>query len=449
MNSPPAFSYVHRNQPTVEVSGGTNVRKLLNAEFSSLSSNAVAGVSQVVCGTHSLRTAQDKAEHRALRNLVGVPLGAKAVADSIPTVEAICRRRIREMVLANKDDNRDNVVKMIDVTQAIATDITWQQILGLDLRSDEEIDTFHENTSLWLRGMYAKPGSPEMERTLEVREYLVGMIETKIEQLEEAGESDGSTVGGLVFATMEDVLQDGRDETGDHDNQRTLSKEEVIDNALLLILASTEITSSTMADVILLMGMHPYVWRGVVDEQIATVTRHGESLTKEVLEHEIPYLEAVMKETMRILPVSLVSKRVTKETIVLDCGYQIPKGWGVSYNIYLSHEDTDNSSGNALIEDSTNGMDLRRDFQPSRWSNGDMKPRMTDYIPFGAGPRKCPGIVLAMTEMKIFLSLFARSVQDYNLVMDIDGSKPVDEQIAWKQLNSVPIPEDGVEIRIL
>lgn len=428
LQSPPLFSFVHKNQAMVEVSGGSNVRKLLNQEFTSLSSNAVAGISQIVCGKHSLRTARDKAEHKALRDLVGVPLSAKAVAASIPKLEEICQRRIQDMVLGEANSDSEGVVKLIDLTQLIALDITWQQVLGLDLQTKEEIGTFHEKAHVWLRGIYAKPGSPEMEMTMMAREYLVHMIEKKIEQLKESGESDGSTIGGLMFATMEEG------------NNRTLSKDEVIDNALLLILAATEITSSTMANVLLLMGLHPDVWQRVADEQ-KTVMKCHESFTKDVLEHEFPYLEAVMKETMRILPVSLVSRRETTETIMLDDDYQIPKGWGVSYNIFLTHQQEDDGS--------SNGMDLITDFQPSRWLNTEARPKMVDYIPFGAGPRKCPGIILAMTEMKIFLSQFARSVQNYELVMNVDEDKPIDEQIAWKQLNAVPIPEDGVEIRIL
>mmetsp|Transcript_1846 Transcript_1846/g.3981 ORF Transcript_1846/g.3981 Transcript_1846/m.3981 type:complete len:581 (+) Transcript_1846:187-1929(+) len=459
LQSPRIFSFVHKQKPMVEVSGGANVRKLLNQEFTNLSSNAVAGVSQIVCGTHSLRTARDKVEHRALRDLVGVPLAAKAVAASIPKFEAICRSRIEEMVLDQTKTNNDelpdsnkHVVTAVDVTEAMALDVTWQQVLGLDLQSKDEIDTFHTQASTWLRGVYNKPGSPEMETTLEVREYLVQMIENKIAQLKEAGQSDGSTVGGLVFATMGDVDRDGEDEDetagieANHNKQRTLSNNEVVDNALLLILASTEITSSTLANVLMLMGLHPDVWQCVVDEQKAVVKIHGEPLTDSILEHEFPYLEAVLKETLRILPVTLVSRRETNKSIIID-GYQIPKGWGVSYNIFLTHklDDDDDESPN----DSSNGMNLIEDFQPSRWLNPETRPKMVDYIPFGAGPRKCPGIVLANTEMKTFLSIFARSVLSYELAMDIDDSKPIDEQISWKQLNAVPIPEDGVKIRIL
>lgn len=294
-----------------------------------------------------------------------------------------------------------------------------------------------------------------MERSLKVREYLVQMIENKIEQLKEAGQSDGSTVGGLVFATMEDVDGNSEDGTGivaNQNNQRTLSKDEVIDNALLLILASTETTSSVMANALLLMGLHPDVWQYVVDEQREVVKSQGEHFTHEIVEHDVPYLDAVLKETLRILPITLVSRRQTTKTVVID-GQQIPRGWGVSYNILLTHQqrkgDVDHNNESLNGVSSSSGMDLVADFQPSRWLNPNTRPKMVDYLPFGSGPRKCPGVLLAMTEMKIFLSILARSVPKYELVMSIDENTPIDEQISWKQLNAVPIPEDGVKMKIL
>eukprot|EP00977_Amphora_coffeiformis_P014741 scaffold4223_cov189-Amphora_coffeaeformis.AAC.1 len=454
LQSPRLFSFTLKDQqPVVEVTGGSNIRTLLQQEFTNLTSNAIAGVSQLVCGMSSLRTATDKTEHRALRGLIGVPLSPAAVAAAVPRLETICRQQIQATLKDKVSKNKNHaVVRAVDITTAMALDVTWQQVLGLDLQTQAEIDIFHAQTYTWLRGIYSRPGSPELQATLEAREYLVQAVQTKIERLRNAGQSDGSTVGGLVFATMDDVKDDNNDtdlsSTGSSTSKRSLSNEEIVDNALLLILAATETTSSNLANVIMLMGMHPDVWQKVVDEQRAVVTKFGQALTPEILNHHVPYLEAVLQETLRILPVTLVSRRETTQTIVLD-GQQIPKGWGVNYNIFLTHQNDASLEPNG--NNHTNHMDLMEGFQPSRWLSKQTQPSHQDYIPFGAGPRKCPGITLAMTEMKSFLAMFARSIVQYELVMrdDLDFTKPVDEQITWKQLNAVPIPEDGVRIRIL
>ena len=77
LQSPSLFSFLYQDRPMVEVTGGSNARRLLRQEnFSNLTSNAVPGVSQMVCGTSSLRTVTDKVEHRVLRELIGVPLSS-------------------------------------------------------------------------------------------------------------------------------------------------------------------------------------------------------------------------------------------------------------------------------------------------------------------------------------------------------------------------------------
>ena len=61
LQSPSLFSFLYQDRPMVEVTGGSNARRLLRQEnFSNLTSNAVPGVSQMVCGTSSLRTVTDK-----------------------------------------------------------------------------------------------------------------------------------------------------------------------------------------------------------------------------------------------------------------------------------------------------------------------------------------------------------------------------------------------------
>ena len=482
LKAPNIFSFIHKGQPMVEVSGGKNVRQVLKQEFTTLSSNAVAGISQKVCGTNSLRMARNRKEHKTLRQLVGVPLSAQSVNDAIPRFEAIGRKRIGQflnpMKMKNvnsssntspqeedgKGEDNNNIIAAIDLTIAMTMDVTWQQILGLNLETSEEIETFHSQTQTWLKGMYYKEGSQELADTMEARKYLSTAINKKIDQLLEDGKSDGSTIGGLVFATMEDYEGNGGEDDDDGDNSniidkdRTLSRDEIIDNCLLLILGGTETTSANLANTLLLMGLHPHIWQKVIDEQKQIVSQYGNTLTPEVLSSQVcPYLDAVLHEVLRILPVTLVSRRITTETIIID-GIQIPKGWGISYNMYLTHQhennannlgggDNDDDDDNNVAVDH-NPMDLMKGFQPERWLHSETRPNH-NYVPFGAGPRQCPGIVLAYTEMKAFMSLLVRELPRYELVDSkyLDFNQPLDNQIRWNKVSSMITPEDGVRIK--
>ncbi|KAL7576981.1 hypothetical protein ACA910_006736 [Epithemia clementina (nom. ined.)] len=471
LRSPPAFSFLHRNQPMVEVTGGRAVRQVLLKEFTSLTSNVVAGVSQVVCGLKSLRTAVDRDEHRILRQLVGVTLSSSAVTNSIPQLQDICQARIeKELAKAVTEHQNDTTSKPYptliahDMTQGMALDVVRQMVLGLNLKNTHEISVFEENVDIWLNGMYHKLGTPEMEATLESRKYLVQAIEQKMDELATPGQSDGSTVGGLMFATFDDDDDDNDKDDSDISEERqerlqgrTLSREEVVNNALLLILAGTETTAFNTANSLLLMGLHPQVWETVVEEQKQTVAKHGPAITRDVLD-DCPYLQAVIQEVLRILPVTLISRRVTDETIVIDATegekFQIPKGWAVGYNMYLTHQNDPTLEGSH--------MDLRNGFRPERWldqnnkdahdNNGAFYPKPTkDFIPFGYGPRKCPGGLLALAEMQVFLSLLARTMPRYELATkkEWDLDRPVEDQIEWRKISALLTPEDGVPIRIL
>lgn len=440
----------------VEVRGGTWVRKILNQEFSSLSSNAVVGLSQIVCGKETLRTVTDPREHKRQRELMSGPLSASNVANSIPRLEQIATAWISSLSSSEHPNRIRSGTRLVayDFMQNMALDVTWKLLLGLKFDTEEATKQFREQTAIWLRGIYHKVGTPEMDATLEAKKYLVQLIENRIDSLLQAGVSDGSTLGGLVFARLDDKNGDKNfDNNHNNDTQSaTLTRQQIIDNALFLILAGTETTSSTLANIMLLAGLNPHMWQKAVQEQAQIVETYGPTLTPELVlpdmeKPAMPYLEALILETMRILPLTLVSRRVTTKTMVVD-GKQIPPGWGVSYNIYLTHQNDEN------LKDDDNGgdcMNLRTGFRPDRWLDPKTKPPRTNYIPFGAGPRHCPGSLLAMTEQKVFLAMLARGMPQFELDLkeEIDPTKSIEEQIDWNPLSAVHTPADGVPIQIL
>jgi len=315
-------------------------------------------------------------------------------------------------------------IKMFDVCNQLTVDVAWRQILGLDL--DEEEDTrFVAEVKHWMKGLlspiYLSFAFPffilKHTRPYKARLYLVSKIEEKLNKLEENG-PDGSTLSAMVFAT-------------DDDGKAKLTRQQVIDNALLLILAGSETSANTLTNIMLLLGMHPHVWEKLVQEQQSVVNKHGDTFTKTLIDNECPYLEAVIKEVMRLIPVSGGGTRLVDETFVIN-SVQIPKNWFTIYSIGLTHE----NDSITRKTDGSHNMDLRLGFKPERWLEEETRPT-TEYLPFGAGYRYCLGHALAMAEMKIFLAILARKVH-FELVSDLEGMK-------WKE-GIILTPKDGVEV---
>jgi len=204
------------------------------------------------------------------------------------------------------------------------------------------------------------------------------------------------------------------------------------DNSLLLIGAGSETAASTLTTGILLLGLHPLVFKQLKEEQKQLVAKAGDVLTLWQINKECPYLESVIKEIMRLaaIPGNGAGRKVF-ETLVVN-GMQIPKGYRVGFNIPQTHA---NDPMTALPDGSH--MDVIKGFKPERWLSDSTQP--SEYMPFGYGARYCLGANLAMAEMKVFLALFARSV-DFELVNMSQAN------VTWKKMSMIPKPEDGTVI---
>ncbi|KAK3014459.1 hypothetical protein RJ639_008179, partial [Escallonia herrerae] len=112
----------------------------------------------------------------------------------------------------------------------------------------------------------------------------------------------------------------------------------------------------------------------------------------------LPYLQCVMKETLRMHPAVpfLIPRRV--EVDVEMWGYNIPKGAQVLVNAWAIGRDP------SLWEDSLA-------FKPERFlaSELDVRGRDFELIPFGAGRRMCPGLPLAMRMVPVMLGSLINS----------------------------------------
>uniref|UniRef100_A0A7S4IGT1 Cytochrome P450 n=1 Tax=Odontella aurita TaxID=265563 RepID=A0A7S4IGT1_9STRA len=413
-------------KPLAIISGSDHIRKLLNREF-----EEDGGVSQVTdfgsgdlvdifFGSESMTFETSNAKkHHLLQRLVGQALTPESVARGMPSLQRCAEGSVSEM-LASK------TVVMEDVLKRFTVNIAWRQIIGLNLKGDDDISAFRSAVAAWMKGvanyfLFLIPWPMWLIRTnpsFKAKAYLNRKIEERIDELEAKG-PDGSTMSAMVFATDKE------------DGSATLSRQQVIDNTFLLILAGSETSSNTLVNAMLLIGMHPDCWDKLVSEQEEVAAKHGVELTKDVIDKDCPYLNGVVKETMRLLPISFGGVRELDETLVLE-GYQIPKGYWGTYSAFLTHE----QDSKTYLEDGSH-MDIRTGFKPERWLDEETRPT-TEFIPFGAGHRFCLGHTLAMAEMKTFIAIMARRLRNFDLITNTDKLK-------WKE-GVIITPKDGVVV---
>lgn len=124
---------------------------------------------------------------------------------------------------------------------------------------------------------------------------------------------------------------------------------------------------------------------------------------------KLPYLQSVIKETMRLHPIAPLLLPHRAETDVQVCGYKIPKHTQVLVNVW------------AVFHDPINWSDPDQ-FIPERFMDSDKDFRGKDFsfIPFGAGRRICPGLSLGVRMVSLLL---ANLVHHFNWKLP-DGTAP-------------------------
>jgi len=155
------------------------------------------------------------------------------------------------------------------------------------------------------------------------------------------------------------------------------------EDILSLLVAHTDMNDAQLRDELLtlLVAGHETTATGLA-WALERLARHPRAVR---LDDE--YLDAIVKETLRVRPVVAdVVRTLQEETEV--AGYRLPAGTVVLPAIAI------------VQRDSRNYADAHQ-FRPERWLDGSPPPYT--WIPFGGGVRRCVGAAFATLEMKTVL----------------------------------------------
>ena len=205
-------------------------------------------------------------------------------------------------------------------------------------------------------------------------------------------------------------------DTGGSGGGNDISDRDVAGNVLTMLLAGEDTTANTLAWMLDLLWRHPEALKRAQDEVRGVVGELG-ALTIEQLQ-QLDWVEACCNETMRLKPVAPQNiLAALRDTTV--AGVRIPRGTVVWCAM---------RSG---ATDEAHFTDAAR-FDPTRWLAGDAAaPASAKRIamPFGAGPRVCPGRYLALLEMKLAMAMLLSSF-DIESVSTPNG-QPAAEHLAF------------------
>jgi cytochrome P450 len=200
-----------------------------------------------------------------------------------------------------------------------------------------------------------------------------------------------------------------------------VSDREVAGNVLTMLLAGEDTTANTLAWMIWLLWSNPAALARARDE-VRSLAGDAAAFTPETMA-SLVWLEACAHETMRLKPVAPFQViESLRETII--AGIRVPAGtslWCLMRGDSVSEKHFPNP----------------QQFDPQRWlDDGNANASATSVrrvsMPFGAGPRVCPGRHLAMLEIKMAMAMLLAHF-DITDVSTPGGGEP-DEHMAFTMM---------------
>ena len=298
-------------------------------------------------------------------------------------IAAASEAMIEEAELALRDWRPGEVVDVYHWARNLAMRVAMRALLGLDpddgdtgARAAVEFEralSFY-GTDFALR-LLRGPGSP-WTKMHAARAQLDRILYDEIRRRRRAGGDAGDILGMLLAATDEDGS--------------ALSDEEVRDQAITLMFAGHDTSTSTISFLLYELARNPHELAALYEEQDRVLG--GRPPTLADLTGGLPRLEMVLDETLRLYPPAWIGPRRAIESCEL-AGVRIPAGAYVNYSSWASHRLPD------VFPDP-------EAFVPERFT-AERKAALPKgaYVPFGGGSRTCIGMRFGQLEIRAVVAL--------------------------------------------
>jgi cytochrome P450 len=177
-----------------------------------------------------------------------------------------------------------------------------------------------------------------------------------------------------------------------HEDGSQMSERQVRDESMTLFVAGHETTALSLAWTWYLLGENSAAEARLHEELRSTLA--GRPAEVSDLE-KLPYLNAVIHESLRLYPPAFVMARMNVETVTVG-GYEIPPRSTLLASQWVMHRDP-------------RFYDQPERFMPERWLDG-LEQRLLPgaYFPFGDGPRRCIGQGFAHLETALVIAAIAQ-----------------------------------------
>ncbi|MEB3282903.1 MAG: cytochrome P450 [Lyngbya sp.] len=367
--------------PIVFFSNPEAIEAIFTTDADKFELGKITHVFRPLTGSQSL-IMQDGKRHQRLRQLLMPPLHGKQLPAYGQTLSNLTLK-------ATQNWSPGDFIAIRDYTSQIALEVILQVVLGLK-----------ENRRYFQLKHLIEPYLEGVNQPLNSIQFFLPPLQQNLGSWSPWGKflQQRQQIDDLIYAEIaerrtkplgEDVLSlliSARDEAG-----KPLTDEELRDQLITLLLLGHDTTASALAWAFYWIHRYPKVLEQLVEEL------NGLDENPDPMDIvQLPYLNAVCQETLRIHPIALISQpRVVKETVKIE-NYQFKPGTILVPCIHLAHRRED------VYPNS-------KQFNPNRFLERKFSPY--EYLPFGGGSRSCIGMALSLFEMKLILATILLNYQ--------------------------------------
>jgi len=218
-------------------------------------------------------------------------------------------------------------------------------------------------------------GFSPWDRYSKARADLCAAIDIELDERRNSGNPGEDILSLLASATYEDGS--------------SITRQHIQDELQTFLFAGHETSALAMTWAMYHLHTHP--------ETLARLRQDLQAVPDDDIEQlaQVPYLKAVVQETLRMNPIVTEVLRLLKRPLTLG-SYHLPAGYAIAPAAVIAHYNKDT-------------YPEPERFRPERFLERSFSP--FEYMPFGGGSRRCIGAAFASFEMAVILGTILKRYQ--------------------------------------